>query len=186
MKNNDTSIKAIAERLVELRTFNGYTTKELAGMLEIEEAVYLRYESGEDEVPINTVYRIAARLETEPSYILNGLMPEETEAFMVTAGNGLSVKRYEGYSFSSLAAGFRDKEMNPMLVTISPTDAPELVKHDGQEFNYVLEGELRVIIGSKDYYLRAGDSIYFNPQLPHAQLAMNNKPAKFLTIITKL
>ena len=76
---NDTSIKAIADRLVELRTFCGYTTKELADMLEIEESVYIRYESGEDEVPINTVYRIAARLETEPSYILNGLMPEETE-----------------------------------------------------------------------------------------------------------
>ena len=186
MKENDTSIKAISERLVELRTFSDYTTKEMADLLKIEESVYVRYEKGIDEVPINIIYKIASLLETEPSYILNGLMPDNDEAVQVYDGKGLSIKRYEGYAFSSLAANFKNKAMNPMLVTMSPTDSPELVVHGGQEFNYVLEGELRIIVGGKDYYLRAGDSLYFNPALPHAQLPMNNKPAKFLTVITEL
>lgn len=186
MKENDTSIKAISERLIELRTFSDYTTKQMADLLDLEESVYCRYEEGNDEVPINVIYKIASILETEPSYILNGLMPDNDEAVQVFEGKGVSIKRYEGYSFSSLAANFKNKVMNPMLVTLSPTDTPELVVHGGQEFNYVLEGELRVIVGSKDYYLRAGDSLYFNPSLPHAQLPMNNKPAKFLTVITEL
>ena len=75
--------------------------------------------------------------------------------------------------------------MNPMLVTIAPTDTPELVMHGGQEFNFVLEGKLRVIVGDKDYFLREGDSIYFDPSLPHAQLAMGGKDAKFLTVINE-
>ena len=146
MGNNDTSIKAISERLVELRTFSDYTTKQMADLLKIEESVYIRYEQGTDEVPINIIYKIASLLETEPSYILNGLMPDNDEAVQVFDGKGLSIKRYEGYAFSSLAANFKNKVMNPMLVTMSPTDSPELVVHGGQEFNYVLEGELRVIV----------------------------------------
>ena len=74
--------------------------------------------------------------------------------------------------------------MNPMLVKIDPADSPELVCHGGQEFNYVLEGMLRVIVGGEEYYLREGDSLYFNPNQPHAQLAMGGTSARFLTVIT--
>ena len=59
-----------------------------------------------------------------------------------------------------------------MLVTIKEGVTPELVQHKGQEFNYVLEGSLRVIVGEKEYYLKTGDSIYFDATLPHAQIAM--------------
>lgn len=175
----------VAKRLVELRTFSDYSTAEMAEKLGVDEKEYLSYESGECEAPINVIYRFASVLDTEPAYVMTGKMPSKDTAQVVYDGNGMSVKRYDGYSFSSLAWDFKQKTMNPMLVTISPSDAPELVVHGGQEFNYVLEGELRVIVGDKDYFLRAGDSLYFNPALPHAQLAMGGKEAKFLTIINE-
>lgn len=75
--------------------------------------------------------------------------------------------------------------MKPMLVDISPTDKPELVCHAGQEFNYVLSGMLRVVVGDEEFYLHAGDSIYFDPSLPHAQMAMGDKPARFITVINE-
>ena len=75
--------------------------------------------------------------------------------------------------------------MNPMLVEIEPTSSPELVVHGGQEFNYVIEGDLRVIVGDKEYFLREGDSIFFDPSIPHAQVPMNNRKAKFLTVINE-
>ncbi len=185
MTDKEKDIVAIAERLKELRTFSDYSTAEMAAKLEIEESDYVSYENAETEIPINLIYRFASLLDTEPSYVLRGVMPSKDSVNVVYGGNGVSVKRYEGYSFTSLAADFKNKTMNPMLVTIAPSDAPELVVHGGQEFNFVLEGELRVIVDNKDYFLRAGDSIYFNPKLPHAQLSMNDKPAKFLTIINE-
>lgn len=178
-------IQAIAKRLYELRTFSDYSTAQMAELLGIDEKVYISYEEAKDEIPINLIYKFAEVLSTEPMYVLNGQLPSKNDVVVVYGGNGVSVKRYEGYSFSSLAADFQHKTMNPMLVTISPTDSPELVCHGGQEFNYCLEGELRVIVANKEYFLRAGDSIYFNPRLPHAQLAMNSQPAKFLTIINE-
>jgi len=178
-------IQAIAKRLIELRTFSDYSTAEMANKLGIDEKVYISYEQAIDEIPINVIYKFAAILDTEPMYVLTGEMPSKDDVCVVYGGNGVSVKRYEGYSFTSLAADFKKKIMNPMLVTISPQDAPELVCHGGQEFNYCLEGELRVIVDNKEYFLRAGDSIFFDPSYPHAQLAMNNQPAKFLTVINE-
>ena len=72
-----------------------------------------------------------------------------------------------------------------MIVTISPSEkhAP-LVSHSGQEFNYVLEGKIGVTIGERDHILSAGDSIYFNPSIPHVQYAIGGS-AKFITIIDK-
>lgn len=182
IKNN---MNKISKRLVELRTFSDYTTKKMSELLEIDENLYVEYENGTKEIPINTIYKFANILSTEAGYILSGEMPSEKNADIVENGKGVLVQRYEGYSFMSLAQNFQNKTMNPMLVTIEPKDSPELVQHGGQEFNFVLEGELRVVVGNKEYYLRNGDSIYFDPSLPHAQLAMGDKPAKFLTVINE-
>ncbi len=178
-------IKAISARLKELRTFSDYSTKEVADKLGIDEEEYVAYETGEQEIPINLIYKFASIMETEPSYVISGTMPSGEKVNVVYDGKGVSVERYEGYSFTSLGGDYRKKTMNPMLVTIAPTDSPELVVHGGQEFNYVIEGELRVIVDNREYFLRAGDSIYFDPSFPHAQLAMGGKVARFLTVINE-
>lgn len=176
--------KDIAARLVELRTFSDYTVEYMAELLNLSAEEYASYESGTKPVPINLIYHIASVLGTEPAYITTGKMPERSISNVVYDGKGVKVERYEGYSFTSLAPEFKGKTMNPMLVEIDVSDKPELVRHGGQEFNYVLEGSLRVIVGEKEYFLRAGDSIFFDPSEQHAQLAMGGK-AKFLTVINE-
>ncbi len=183
MSNKD--IAAISARLKELRTFSDFSTADVASRLGIDEEEYIDYENGVSEIPINLIYKFASIMDTEPTYVMQGVLPSKEKVNVVYDGKGLSVKRYEGYAFTSLGGDFRKKTMNPMLVTIAPTDSPELVVHGGQEFNYVLEGELRVIVDDKEYFLRAGDSIYFDPSYPHAQLAMGGKAARFLTVINE-
>jgi len=104
---------------------------------------------------------------------------------IVRAGHGVDIERYPGYRFSSIAYNFIGREMEPLLVTIEPEDGtPAMVMHGGQEFNYVLEGRLRITLGTHSYELSVGDSIYFDPRLPHAQSAVGG-PAKFLTVINE-
>lgn len=100
-------------------------------------------------------------------------------------GKGISIERYKEYSFSSLAYNFIGRDMDPMIVDLLPKDRPpELVKHRGQEFNYVLEGKVTVIIDGHKHVLNQGDSIYFDPSVPHGQMAEFG-PARFLTIINE-
>ncbi len=178
-------IQSIAGRLVELRTFSDYSTAQMAELLGLSESEYVLFESGKGEIPISLIYRFASVVGTEPMYILAGSMPTKDDAVILYSGTGVEVERYDGYKFTPLAEEFRHKNMNPMLVTLAPTDSPELVVHGGQEFNYLLEGELRVIVGDNEYFLRPGDSLYFNPAQPHAQVPMNGTVAKFLTVITE-
>ncbi|MDR2634906.1 MAG: XRE family transcriptional regulator [Clostridiales bacterium] len=174
----------IASKLFELRTFSELTVDDTAAKLGISAEEYAAYEAGIHEVPINVIYKFADIMGTEAVYITTGKLPAKSSVSVVYDGKGVKTERYPGYMFTVLAGDFEGREMNPMLVEIDENERPELVRHGGQEFNYVLDGALRVHIGGKDYYLRAGDSIFFNPSEPHAQMAMGGK-ARFLTVITE-
>lgn len=104
---------------------------------------------------------------------------------IVRGGNGLAVERYEGYKFTSLAYNYIDREMEPMIVTLDPTDSiADLVTHEGQEFNLVLEGTVAVKLGEREYVLRAETRSTSNPSIPHGQRAIG-KVSKFLTVINE-
>jgi mannose-6-phosphate isomerase-like protein (cupin superfamily) len=76
--------------------------------------------------------------------------------------------------------------MQPLEVTINPSDEPaKLVQHTGQEFNLVLEGTLVVVWGTREFVLNPGDSIYFNPAIPHGQRCGGEVPARFVTVIAE-
>ena len=85
--------------------------------------------------------------------ILTGVSPKLRDVCLVRKGEGLSVERYDQYEFESLAYKYSGRKIEPLLVTLRPDQNPELVSHKGQEFNYCLEGRMKVIIGNDEYIL---------------------------------
>lgn len=178
----NSQILKIAERIKDLREFSDFSQKELAISAHIPLEDYMEYEAGTKDIPIGHLYSIASALSIDPTVILTGEYNLSSAPCVVYEGKGMKVDRYEGYSFTSLAHNFYGRAMEPMIVTLDEGVEPELVIHSGQEFNYVLEGSIRVIVNDREYYLRKGDSIYFNADKPHAQVSMNGT-SKFLTVI---
>ena len=89
-------------------------------------------------------------------------------------------------NYEDLAYRFSGKVMQPLLVTLDPSDEPAaLVSHSGQEFNMVLEGEIVLTFDDQEFVLSAGDSIYFNPKYKHGQKCAGDKKAVFLTVIAE-
>ena len=63
-----------------------------------------------------------------------------------------------------------NRTADPFIVTVEPKGDDEPIhynKHNGQEFNLVLEGRMLINIEGKEIILNQGDSIYFNSKLPH-------------------
>lgn len=177
-------IKQIAGRIRELREILEITPEQAAHNVGISFEEYQKYESAQSDIPIGVLYGLAAEFGVDPTVLLTGDSPRMDDYTIVRAGQGIKVDRYAGYSFSALAFNFKNRDMNPMIVTLSQSDKAELVSHAGQEFNYVLEGVIKVIIGAKEFTLEKGDSVYFNPAVPHGQRAVSEQ-AKFLTVINE-
>ena len=179
-------IKDIGARIRELREISDYTRQAVADELGIDTELYENYEENGENIPIGTLYRLAHMFGVSMSVLLTGSEPRIDTFCVVPAGKGVTVDRFPGYNYEGLAYNFKDRIMEPMIVTVDPHDGdPELVVHRGQEMNYVLEGKVEVIFDSKRILLEEGDTIYFNPTLPHGQKAAGGMPAKFLTVITE-
>lgn len=179
------SIKQIADRIREIREISELTADSLAQKLNIPAATYLKYENAEDGVPISTLYEIAGTLGVELTELLTGSTPHLHSYCYVKNGEAAYTERYKGYQFQSLAYNFMNKKIEPLLVTIDPEENKKmaLVSHQGQEFNFVLEGRIKIILGGTEIIMSPGDSIYFDPTIPHGQTAVDNKTGKFLTVI---
>jgi mannose-6-phosphate isomerase-like protein (cupin superfamily) len=173
----------IPGRIKEFREILEISAMDMARDIDIPYGTYTRYESGEEDIPVSVLYKIAHRLGTDTTVLITGEDPRMDTASVCRAGAGVQVERFPGYEFASLAFNFKDRTMEPLLVYLDPEkESAAPVSHGGQEFNYVVEGTVKVTVGKREYTLNAGDSIYFDAALPHAQAAVG-LPARFITII---
>ena len=131
----------IPKRIKELREILEISTAEMAEKLNISYDEYEKYESGEKDIPISALYAIAAVLGTDCTVLMTGESPRMDSYTIVRRGDGVRVDRYAGYYIESLAFKFKNRQLEPMLVTLEEQEPePALVMHSGQEFNLVLEG----------------------------------------------
>ena len=176
----------IGARLRELRESSDYTIEELASELRLSPEVYASYEENGKDVPISVIYEIANKFKVDFTEIATGQPARLDTYHIIRRGEGKVVNRNPEYHFEDLAYRYADKIMQPLLVTLEPSDArAKLITHPGQEFNLVLEGTVIITLGDKEFTLTDGDSIYFNPTIPHGQRCGGDVKARFLTVITE-
>lgn len=179
-------INEIGARLRELREASDYTQERLAAELNVSPETYRSYEQSGGDIPISVIYEVANKFGVDFTEIVTGTPARLDTYHIVRRGGGRVVNRNPEYHFEDLAFRYADKVMQPLLVTLEPTDEPaKLITHTGQEFNMVLEGTVVVCIGDKEFSLTAGDSIYFNPTIPHGQRCGGPEKARFITVIAE-
>lgn len=176
----------IGARLRELREVSDYTVEQLATELNISPEVYASYEENGKDVPISVIYSVSQKFGVDFAEIVTGHSALLTTYHLIRRGGGKEVNRNPEYHFEDLAYRYRDKIMQPLLVTLEPDDTPaKLITHGGQEFNMVLEGTVILTLGDREFKMTAGDSIYFNPAIPHGQRCGGDIKARFLTVIAE-
>lgn len=179
-------IRQVAARIKELRETGGCSVESLAREFNISEETYHEYESGSKDIPISFLYGIAGKFNVELSAILSGENPRLRVYSVVRKGRGVSVERRKSYSYQGLACNFMDKKSEPFLVTVDPQPEGSPIhfnSHQGQEFNYLLEGSMKVVIDGHEMLLNEGDAVYFDSACKHGMKAVGDKPARFLAVI---
>jgi transcriptional regulator with XRE-family HTH domain len=179
-------IKQIAERIKEIREISGISAESLADKLGVAADLYTEYESGNTDIPVGFIYKIAHWFNIELSVLLGGNNPKMHVYGVVRKGKGLKLERRKQYKYETLAYNFLNKKAEPFMVTVDPEkeNTPlEFNSHTGQEFNYIIEGTLKTIIDGHEIILNEGDSVYFDSGCKHAMKALNNQRVRFLAIV---
>lgn len=180
-------IATIALRIKDLREITGLSPQEVADRAGIPPQDYADYEGGEKDFSFSHLFNIAEVLGVDISDLLTGESPRLSGYVLTRNGQGLAFDRRAQYHYQHLAYNFRDKKTEPFVVTVlqDPEDAVKTAHaHEGQEFDYVLSGRLRLVLGGEEMILEPGDSIYYNSSLPHAMYAVGGD-CQFIAVVAK-
>jgi transcriptional regulator with XRE-family HTH domain len=88
------------------------------------------------------------------------------------------------YFFESLDFAATERKLNAYFADFQPI-APEKARvhfHPGIEFLYVIAGELELKIGTEEFQLEEGDSIYFDSSIPHSYRRAGKKTCNGLVV----
>ena len=91
-------------------------------------------------------------------------------------------KHMEYHPLAQQKAG---RHMEPFVIDIHPDETPEfqLSAHEGEEFIYVMQGEIEIVYGKETYTLKEGDSIFYDSIVKHHVHGAPGKSAKILAVV---
>lgn len=180
------TIRLIAERIRGLRELLGLSTAELAAATHTTEEEYALLEKGENDFSFTFLYLAAARLGVDITELLTGEGPKLSLYCYVPDGKGLPIKRRKGFSYQHMAYLFKNKQADPFVVCAKADDGGEIAlsRHEGQEFDYVLEGSMRMRVEDHEFVMKQGDAVYYDARHGHGMAAVGGD-CKFLAVVIK-
>lgn len=180
--------RSLGERIREAREMRGLTLEDLSSRSGVSVDGLERIEANRAIPPLGQLVRLGKALEMKMGYLLSSgadrpMCVVRADARPRVARHGKRRSEQYGYVYESLAPEKANRAMEPFLVTMMPTEFGEFSSHDGQEFLFVLEGEIRAQVGKEVEVLRAGDSIYYDSTQPHLVKCYGEKPARIIAVI---
>ncbi len=92
------------------------------------------------------------------------------------------------YSYEALSYRLTEKMMSPFYIEIPPSQEKEAepLSHDGEEFLFILSGEVEITVGEETHRLARGDAIYFDSRISHTVRALGAQPAQMIACLAGL
>ena len=180
--------ESLSDRIQMVREMRGLTIKDLSSRTGIETETLIRIESGKVVPALGQLVKLGKALDMKMGYFISPGIDEPLT--VVRKHERRSVSRYGeaksmlyGYSYESLAPDKANRLMEPFIVSLVPTQIQEFSTHAGQEFIYVLEGEIKVQVGDRADSLKPGDAVYYDSNQPHSVRCAGTTPAKVLAVL---
>jgi len=178
----------LGERIRTAREMRGLSLDDISSRTGIDAATLNRIELNEMVPPLGQLIRLGKALDMKMGYFISPGVDKPMT--VVRRGRGQAVARYGkkksqqyGYTYESLAPEKANRIMEPFIVTLLPTDAEEFSTHDGQEFIYVLEGEMKVQVGDQIELLQPGDAVYYDSTQPHLVKSATRAKTTILAVL---
>jgi transcriptional regulator with XRE-family HTH domain len=183
--------KGIGAKLRALRTAAALSAPELASRAELTRAEVEAIERGTATPSVAQLLNLAKALGVSAGVFFE-TEGRSARVEVVRATERWRVERApsEGtttlsYSYEALSFRLSERLMQPFLIEVRlrPGESATPSHHDGEEFLYVLEGELDLEIGGERHRLAAGDSAYYDSRQPHVLRAASAIPPRAIVVV---
>ncbi|MEW5733790.1 MAG: XRE family transcriptional regulator [Thermodesulfobacteriota bacterium] len=169
----------IGERLRKVRDEKGMDLAQLANETGVAVGLLEKIEKGEVMPPVGTLLSLARALETDSEALLTedaGSKKERERAYS---------RRTAHYAYTTLSPGARHKHLKAFKVAIEPRSDHSGVGycHEGEEFAFVLSGQVEITVGENKNLLSAGESLHFNSGINHNLRNPGDKPAELIVVV---
>jgi len=180
----------VAETIKTLRQEKKLTLQQVAERTGFSTALLSQIENHLISPPLGTLGKIARALEVDMGYFFG--VGRNARFTIVRHDERRPVSRVAskqgvkyGYSYESLAFEQKDRHMEPFIVILEPATRKDrhAYSHEGEEFIFVLEGKMEVLLGEHVDVLGPGDSIYFNSEIPHKVQCVEGDETRILAVI---
>lgn len=179
----------IGARIRRMREAQDLSREQVCRMADIPAERLAAFEEGSEVPSIGVVIKLSRVLGSRLGGLLHG---GEVVSEHLTVSRAGAVKvgfeqgdTEQGYTYRSLTRpGTPGHGMEPFLLTFDPavTGARPLA-HDGQEFVFVLEGEIELFYDGQRTTLRPGDSAYLEASRPHLFRGLGDTPSRMVAVV---
>jgi quercetin dioxygenase-like cupin family protein len=186
-KGADAHCERIGGRLKKVREEKKLTITQLSQLTGFDEEVLTRIESGAECPQLGTVIKLSKALDSALQRLISDegehlyVVTRRDERKEITRSTTTQGQR-AAYTYMSLAPEVKGRHMEPLIVELEAMPTEERSIHQGDEFIYVLQGEVTLDIGEDHFELSPGDSAYYLSTTPHLLAAKEGK-ARVLAII---
>jgi transcriptional regulator with XRE-family HTH domain len=174
-----------------LRIKHGWTLAEVSERTGLPTSTLSKIENDKISLSFDKLARLSSALQIDIATLFRGANGEDVEPgasgrrSIVRAGEGKAIET-KNYSHLYPAWDLLSKKMIPIVAELharSLEEFGELIRHPGEEYAFVLEGEVDLYTSLyAPVRLKAGDSIYFDSGMGHAYIAASEGPCRVLSL----
>ena len=184
-------LNKIGAKIKTIRQTKNITTEDLAVRCGFSAKMVDKLEAGETIPSLGHLIKVARVLGVRLGTFLDDLEnlgPVVSRKGESRIGANFSTTNNEagsGLTFHPLAGDKSGRHFEPFLIDIAPSSVTttHLSAHEGEEFIYVLSGEIEISYSKETYKLNEGDSIFYDSVVEHHVHSANGLPAKILAVV---
>ncbi len=198
IKNSEKAFKSRADsrdigfgaRIKRLRLAKGMTLQTLSDNSGLAVSTISKVEQSQMSPTYENILRLADGLGVDVVEIVSKApMPMMSGRRSVTRAGTGEIIRSPNYDYSMLCTDLSNKHFMPIFATLrakSSQALPDFIRHDGEEFIYVLSGQVRLV---SEFYepldLAVGDCCYFDSTMGHICLSVGEIDAQILWVCSR-
>jgi quercetin dioxygenase-like cupin family protein len=180
-------IKDMGVQITQLRKEKGLSLEELSNLTGFDVEFLAGIEKREVLPQLGTVVKLAKALDSAFCRLVSDVgdklysVTRRNEQKIVARSTSRRGKQ-KLYTYKSLAPEVKGRHMEALIVELEERPEEEMSVHEGEEFIYVLKGEVMLKIGGDVFDLEPGDSVYYLSTTPHLVTAKEEQ-ATILAVV---